>query len=409
MTNPFPGLSSVSGAAIGNAVSAALLGVVTARFLGPAGQGALTLVTTIVALVVVVTTLGTGASLRLRSVGTPTAIDVRAFLGLSAALAPIAGIATVTAVHVTRPEMLGARALVLSAVYGATALAGRQLCDLVQAFGRTAASIISLAVGYLVQAGLFSLLVLLDRESLFSALACAIGGTFTQGAFALISIRSRDFQRAPVVRMAIWRALIGVGGPTIGFSLGLLAMQRLDRLLLVAIAGPTAGGIYAVAATIAEAARITSSAVGQLLFVRVAAVRNITADVRRLYLGAIALQVVVLASLVIGAPLIVESLFGRAFAPAVVPLRGLLAAEFFMGIALMDSRMLMGLGHLREVSLLAVGAVLMAAVLYPVLISREGMSGAVFVTVVTYATFAVAVLIRRLHHARRSIHVQVGA
>jgi O-antigen/teichoic acid export membrane protein len=376
-----------------------------ARFLGPAGQGALTLVTTIVALVIVTLTLGTGASLRLRSGGKPNALDVRAFFGLSAALAPVGGILTIVVVHIACPGVLGAEALALSAVYGATALAARQVCDLVQAYGRTASSIISLAVGSLVQLGTFAILVWMEKESLSSALGCAVIGSLAQISFGLFSIRTDGFPWKPTVRSRIWRELIAVGGPSIGYSLGLLAIQRVDRLLLVAIAGPIAGGIYSVAATIAEAARITSSAVGQLLFVRVAAARDIPPDVTRLYRWAILLQVATLAALAIGAPLIVQTFFGSAFAPAVGPLRGLLIAEFFMGIVLMDSRMIMGLGHLREMGILTVGAVLVAIVLYPVLITHEATNGAVLATVLTYAGFAVATLARRIHHARRPIHV----
>jgi O-antigen/teichoic acid export membrane protein len=405
MTNPFPGLSTVTGAAICTAAAAAALGVVMARFLGPTGQGALTLVSTVVALVVVTLTLGTGASLRLRSAGKPNANDVRAFFGLSAALAPAGGALTIVVVHIARPGMLSPEALIMSGIYGATTLAAHQLCDLVQAYGRTAASITSLAVGSLVQLGTFAILIWMGEGSLTSALGCAILGSLAQISFCLLSIRTHSFPRMPSFRSAIWLELVTIGGPSIGYSLGLLAMQRVDRLLLVSIAGPTAGGIYAVAATTAEAARITSSAVGQLLFIRVAAARDITADVTRLYRGALLLQVAVLAGLAIGAPLIVQTFFGSAFAPAVGPLRGLLVAEFFMGIALMDSRMIMGLGYMREMGVVTIGAVLIAIVLYTVLISRAAMSGAVLATVLTYAGFAVVTLARRIHHARRPIHV----
>jgi O-antigen/teichoic acid export membrane protein len=405
MMNPFSGLSTVTGAAVCNVAIAAGLGVVMARFLGPAGQGALTLVTTIVALVIVTLTLGTGVSLRLRSGGKPAASDVRAFFGLSAALSPVAGALTIVVVYIAGQGILSTEELALSAVYGGTALAARQLCDLVQAYGRTIASIISLSVGSAVQLGIFAILVWIGKESVSSALACAILGALAQISFGLFSIRKHSLPWTPTIRSVIWRELVFVGSPSIGYSLGLLAIQRVDRLFLVAIAGPTAGGIYAVAATIAETARITSSAVGQLLFVRVAEARTITAEVTRLYRRAILLQIVALAALAIGAPLIVPIFFGPAFAPAVAPVRGLLVAEFFMGLALMDSRMIMGLGHLKEMGTVTVGAVLVALVLYPALISREATNGAVLATVLIYAGFAVATLARRIQHTLRPVHV----
>ncbi len=405
MRNPLPGLSSVTGAAVCSAATAAAVGVVTARFLGPDGQGSLTLVTTIVALMVVMLTLGTGASLRLRSGGEPGSADVKAFFGLSVVLSPVAGVAVVVIVYLVQPGMLDLGALVLAGVFGAVSLAGRQLCDLVQAYGRTASSIISIAVGSLVQAGSFAILVAVGAESLAGALGCAILGSLIQIIYALFAIRAYQVPRSPNIRTVIWRSLVGVGVPTLGFSLGLLAMQRVDRLILVGIAGTTAGGIYSVAATVAEAARITSSAIGQLLFVRASARRRITRDVTRLYYGGILLQILVLGVLAVADPFIVRAFFGSAFELAISPLRGLLVAEFFMGIALMDSRMLMGLGYLKEVGAITLGAVSVGIVLYVCLISQYGTTGAVVATMITYTGFSITTFARRVHHARKVINV----
>jgi len=395
-----PALSSVTAAAFANAAAAAALGVVTARFLGPDGQGALTLVTTIVALVVVTLTLGTGTSLRLRSGGQPTPDDVRAFFGFSFALSPAAGVLTAVVVRVVRPEALDLRALALSVVFGAFALAARQMCDLVQAYGRTGASILSLAMGSLSQAVSFGALVLTSRASLSTALGCAIIGSVVQIGCALFAVRSDNLPRLPNLTVVVWRDLVVVGAPTIGYSLGLLAIQRVDRLLLVALVGTTAGGIYAVAATIAEAARITSSAVGQLLFVRTSVLRRVTADVRLLYNAAIGMQVAVLGVLAVAAPVIVHTFFGPAFSQAVGPLRGLLVAEFFMGIALMDSRIVMGLGHLAEIGAVTVAALVVAISVYALSIRQDGVNGAVIASIVIYAGYAVVLFSRRVHHAR---------
>jgi O-antigen/teichoic acid export membrane protein len=392
-------LTGVTGAAMLYAGAAALLGVATARFLGPAGQGAFTLVTTVVALVVVSLTLGTGASMRLRSTPIPTEADVRAFHGLSAAITPIAGLLSCAIVLWLNSGVVSGLALLTTTLFGALSFAARQVSDLVQAYGHTSASILSLGVGTFAQTVIFVPLVLLGRASLTSALACGVFGTICQIAFGLGAMRKH---RPPIWARydpSVWRDLMRTGSPTLGYSLGLLAMQRVDRLLLVSIAGPVAGGTYAVAATIAESARITSSAIGQLLFVRTATARRVTHEVRHLYRIAILIQMLAIAVIAVIAPTVVSFMFGPEYAGAVALVRGLLAAEFFMGLALMDSRIIMGMGRFAEIGTITVAAVALSVIVYWLLIRHAGANGAVAGSIVVYGVYAFALLTRRIHHA----------
>lgn len=369
----------------------------------------MTLVTTVTALTVVTLTLGTGTGLRLRAAPLPSANDVAAFFGLSLVLAPLAGVVTAAATVTVRHADVTGVAVLLAATFGGVSLLARQSSDLVQAYGRTSASIVSVAVGSGVQALCFIALVVLQRTSLSAALVCAIAGALAQVLFGLTSLRSNGAATFGASRLSphVWRLLVMRGYPTIAYGLGLLAMQRLDRLLLVALAGPAAGGIYAVAATIAEAARITSSAVGQLLFVRTAEHGFVTAEVRRIYQIALILQLVILGVLAVAAPSIVHLLFGSAYADAVGFLRWLLVAEFFMGTALMDSRIIMGLGRLHEVGVITIIVVATAALLYVPLIKQFAGTGAVLGSILCYTAYSVILFCRRTL-ARRTTHGEVS-
>ncbi len=390
----------MTGSAIGNAASAMLLGVVTARLLGPVGQGTLTLVTTTSAMTVLALSAGTGISLRVRSAPVPDPTDVRAFLGLSLGLMPLSGLVTMAAAWLLAARVVGLGALVAIFAYGAAALLSRQASDLVQAYGRTSASILSIGVGFLVQAVAFGALAGLGHRSVAGALACGVLGAVAQCLFSWACIRAFRPALLATWRLERWLALIRQGAPTVGYGLGLLAMQRLDRLLLVPLAGPRAGGVYAVAATVAEAARITSSAVGQLLFVRTAGSRGVTREVRHLYQLAVVLQLLIIGVLELLAPWVVGQVFGADYLPAVPLLRGLLVAELFMGLALMDSRIVMGLGRLREVGAVTLASTSLAVAVYAVLIHAGGAAGAVQASVATYAVYATLLLWQRTRAAR---------
>jgi len=391
-------IARVIGAAASNASLAAVLGVVTARTLGPAGQGVITAITTVVALVVVAATLGTGASLRLRSVPSPSREDVRAFGGLSVVLAVVGGALSCVLVAVTQQAIVNAPLMLATFLLGAASLAARQVSELVQAYDRVATSILSVGVGLAVQIAFFATLSLAGRASVELAIASGIAGAIAQAIFGFARIWSYRPPTALLLAPRIWGELVSHGSRTVGYGLGLLTMQRVDRLILVAVSGPVAGGLYAVAATLAEVARLSSTAIGQLLFVRTAAARAVDASTMRMYHIGVGIQAATLTVIGVTAPVLVPLVFGPEYEPAIPLLRGLVAAEFLLGLALMDSRMALGLGRFMEVSVITTVCVGLAVPAYILLVTRWDAGGAVAGSIVVYAAYSGLLLMRRRAH-----------
>ncbi|WP_347351513.1 lipopolysaccharide biosynthesis protein [Intrasporangium sp.] len=400
------GFFSVSTPAVLNALLAAALGVLLARYLGPAGQGALTTIVTVGALLSVVLTLGTGVSVRLRARPRPKAEDISAFLGASVLMMLVAAIISpVTCLFFDLPGV-GAAEMVLSALVAAFLVAARQSSELLQAYGCAGRSILFLAIGVLFQCVLFGFAVITGHATLLTALICAALGSAVQAALGAWGVADEPIPR-PGLAWATVRALVRLGVPAVGYSVGLLVVQRLDRLVIVSVLGATASGVYAVAATIAETSRITSSAVGQLLFVQTAAAGAVTRTSRRTYRLALVIQAAVV---VVGwslVPHVVSILFGDAYAEAVPLARLLLIAELFMGLALMDARLLLGLHRVPLVAGATLTLVILAVPVYLVLVEAAGLTGAVRASLLLYVAYSGVLFVTRLRADRKGADVVV--
>lgn len=392
----------VTGAAFLNTAAAAIFGIVTARFLMPAGLGVLTLATSVAALAALGLAVGTGLSLRLRVVdGRPPDGDVRAYVGLSFAMAPLTAVVTGGAVFLIGQGAVGVSEMVAAMCFGALTMLSRQSSDLVQAYGRTASAIVAVGLGLLAQTGLFVLFVISDQATVTTALVSGACGAAFQVAFSITLLRGLRPSLLPRADLNRWRDLVVHGAPTVGYGLGITAMQRIDRVLVVGLISPQAGGIYGVAATVAEGARVATSAIGQLLFVRTSLGRVVTPEVRHLYWAGVGTQALLLTGLLIAAPTVVPLLFGEAYTSSVRVTQGLLAAEFLMGLALMDSRIVMGLGKLKSVATATLAATAASVPIYVVLIHELGLRGAVLGCIGTYALYSGTLLWQRRRYQPR--------
>ncbi len=397
-------VARVVAAAGSSAALTAVLAVITARVLGPAGQGTLTVLTTSAVLVATGATLGTGASLRVRAVPAPTARDAQGFSGLTLALAPAGGLLTAAIFALARGDGNDTGLLALAFVLGFCALAGYQASQLTQAYGSAAASIEAVSIGTAVQIIAFGVLALLGHASLSTAALTAALAAVVQTTAALRSTGQSWSGLRPRVDTRVWRGLVKHGWPTVGYGLGIVGLQRLDRVILVAVAGPAVGGVYAVAASVAEVARIGSVAVGQLLFVRTAGARAVTPEARRIYALGIGVHIASLAVVAALAPTVIPLVFGPEYSDAVPLAEGLLGAELLLGVGLMESRVALGLGRFAGVSTATVITVAAALPTYWLLISRSGAAGAVVASAGIYAFYCgLLVSLRRWTHGRRGV------
>jgi len=382
-----------SGAALTQAAGAFVVGILTARFLGPTGQGLFTTVLTVVTLSVVTLTLGSGTALRVRARPRPTPTDVAGYLSLSGVVTLVAAAVSPVVVLLVLRQHLEPHLLVITALLGAVLMLARQAADACQAVGKAHVAIYSTPV--LAGTQLATVLVVLATTGLTtsSALLAALLGGLAQMAFCFRTLR----HELPWKGRPSWAAakpLVVLGVPSLGYTVGLLTLQRVDRIILGAVSGPTTLGVYAAAATLAEAIRLLPSVVGQLIFSRVAEHGGVPPDalrVRRHLLAITALMVVLLELM---APLI-PVILGEAYRPSIPVFRVLLLAELFMGAALIDTRISLGLGSVHGVSATTIVWVVLSIPLYCLGSWTAGAMGSAVATVVLYVGYAATIRVRR--------------
>lgn len=390
---PIPAAVRASASSLLQAGAAFALGVLTARVLGPTDQGVVTSVLTVVAIVVLGMSLGSGTALRVRSRPLPTEEDLDGYALVSTAAVPIAAVLSALATNVVVSDSRTGGLWALTAALAAVLMAARQAADACQALGRTGAAIVSALVLSTTQLLAFLVVVATGVVSVSATIGAAIVGGVAQLVYCLVVVRGRLTTR---IRPSYTAAgpLITHGVPSLGYSMGLILLQRVDRIVLGVVAGPTAVGVYAAAATLAEVVRLLPTTIGQLLFSRAAETGYVTRDIRTLRRRMILLSALAVAALEAAAPLL-PRLLGEAYADSVPILRVLLIAELAMGVALMDSRISLGLGAIRAVSRDTLIWVAFGITAYVVGARVAGATGAAIATTALYAGYALTLRLRR--------------
>ena len=388
-----PAAVRASASSILQAGSAFVLGVLTARVLGPTGQGVVTSVLTVVAIVVLATGLGSGTALRVRSRPLPSQKDLDGYALVSIVAVPVAATVSALATYFVVKEIRTVGLLALTAVLAAVLMAARQSADACQSLGRTGAAIVSALVLSSTQLLAFLVVLATGHVSVSTTIGAAIVGGGAQLVYCMGVVRGRLTTPMRPSR-ADAKSLVAHGIPSLGYSVGLMLLQRVYRVVLGVVAGPTAVGGYAAAATLAEVARLLPTTIGQLLFSRAAETGSITPDVRTLRRRMLFLSVLAVAVLEGAAPLL-PILLGEAYESSVPVFRILLFGELAMGIALMDSRISLGLGALRAVSRDTLAWVAVGLAAYIVAAQAAGPMGAAVATTGLYAGYALTIRIRR--------------
>jgi O-antigen/teichoic acid export membrane protein len=323
----------------------------------------------------------------------PIDSDLTGYFGLTVLLIPAAIIVSTLVVSLVLQGSASGWVLLLTGLLAATTMVARQGADLCQALGRTDAAIFSTLVVTATQLGAFGGMALLGFATTTTALVSAVVGAGVQAAYCS-RVAQRSLGSLPRPGRGTLVDVLRVGFPGLGFSLGLVLLQRVDRLLLGAIAGPTALGVYAAAATLAEVVRLLPTTIGQLVFSRVAEHDGVPPDVHRLRRHLLLLTFASVLVLEVAAPL-VPLLLGPAYEDAVSVFRVLLMAEFLLGSALVDSRISLGLGAVRRVGATTLVWVGVAIPAYAVGSWAGGAMGAAVATLGLYAGYALTLRARR--------------
>jgi lipopolysaccharide/colanic/teichoic acid biosynthesis glycosyltransferase len=191
-------------------------------------------------------------------------------------------------------------------------------------------------------------------------------------------------------------------------SLMQLLNLRFNFILLGALAGPAALGIYAVAAKYAEFLRVLPIAANWVLYPQFARseAEQAKKSSRRLILRAGAVTAAASIPLAVAAGLIVPLLFGQVFNGAVLPARILLIGLAAEGVGGVVTAFLFGRGRPGLNSLAAGAGVVVTLIMDVILIPRYGAVGAAIASSVAYLT-TTSMLVAWYWHTTR--HIELNA
>lgn len=184
------------------------------------------------------------------------------------------------------------------------------------------------------------------------------------------------------------KKLVGGGLPTLCATIGLAVALRCDRYVLGAVHGPAAVGVYSLAATLSEVARMVPQAVGQLVM-RDAAARGADRSPPRQIGVALVAAVVGGAVVAVASWFLIGPVFGAEFAGAAPVLVVLVVAEVCFAPYAVSSRGLLGGGRVRSAALLGAAASLTAPLAYLVGVTWAGTVGLAVACVAVYAALSV--------------------
>mgnify|MGYP003600174669 FL=1 len=379
-----PRLHSTSAANLLLVGSLGFAALIVARVLGPAAYGDYSLAITLCAIAVLTLTLGTGIAVRLLYVEHgQRAFGPYAQVTIGAAVATFVVLAPMTAMF--QDSLTFGLAV---GFLGAITVLSRQAIDGYHALGRTERAIMLTAAAAALNAALVLVLAALHvLTATWAVLVAALCAFLPLIAF-LRTAGPAHFNPLPLrVHWPLAKRMVRIGLPTLGNSLGISILQRADRVVLAAFAGPAALGIYAAAAGLGELARIAPTSIGQVAFYR-ASTRDLRAE-RRLRVMGLLLAAVLTAVTIALAPLLVPLLYGQEYIDSVPILQVIALGEVVYALSFVDSRLLLGRGRVKVVGALGLACAIFGMAVYFVLIPPLAGMGAAWASVVNYAALSI--------------------
>jgi O-antigen/teichoic acid export membrane protein len=214
-----------------------------------------------------------------------------------------------------------------------------------------------------------------------------------------VRLRRKAAQQAIVLRgrpdRALGRRIVSFGlRSQVGGIVGLLNL-RLDFILLGAMAGPAALGVYAVASKFAELVRLPALAVTWVTYPAVArqGPARAAVDARRQVPPLLAVGVVGAAAVALVAGPLLPLVYGPAFRAAVAPTRIIVAGLVAAPAGGLASGFLLGTRRPGTNSLLLGGGLVVTMALDAILIPRLGVTGAALASAAAYLTTDVLLLL----------------
>lgn len=346
MTDPLTELSPTAGAPLGSTASAPraslgrnsaarfladslglafgmVAGVITARWLGPAGKGLFSSLTFLAALVMQLCSIGLGdAAIVLvghRRATMQEAVSSTLFAVLCSSVVGTA-ILWVASFVAFAEDWSEARSAVLVACTGLpVSLLVYVLAFLLAAQERVIANSVVLALTSAVTTLGMALFVAVFRLSLPGAVLATVLGSGTGLVLAAVLVRRVGLSLRPRPGRAYLRAALRYGIPVEASYLVTVMFLRVDVLVVYSLGGAEAAGQYSVALTVAALVGLLPIAISHATFPRMASVSE--DEAAQLTIRAVRFGVITAVAggflLAAAVPFAVPLLFGAAFRPAV--------------------------------------------------------------------------------------------
>lgn len=366
--------------------------IVIARALGPTGRGVVAAATVAPAFVAAFLAVGFGiGATYFLSKGD---LEPRVALG-TAAIVSVAASAVGVATYLLGATYLRSTLLhgipepfvVVGAAIIPASLFSRNLLSVAQGLRCVALWNVSNLLGGSSVLLLYAALLVAGRFGALQALVAIVVSTVIPAAIVglwLLRIYPNwIFRRQAAVR-AIRFGLVGEAG-----TLLQLVVYRLDVLIVTALLGFGALGLYAVAFTLSELLWQVPNAAALVLFPRVASERGDTAALTaRLVRLTSALLLVEAAAGAFMAPILIPWVFSERFVAAVPAFWILLPGGVVLGAAKLISAHLTGRGRPQQPALATAVAFILTVVLDLALIPRMGINGAAVASTIAYTASA---------------------
>lgn len=386
-------VSTAAGSVLAACLATAFTGL-TARWLGPSDRGRLVTATTTVSLVAIIAGLGVGSAARRLLVSDRQRVPFARYRAVSVILA----VNTAIISGVLLMAVGGRLELSLTwiewfccIVFAALASYSTSLYEAMNSYGLTARSSIAVAIGAASSLAVFVSTSLVFGRGLGWALAAASAGLIVSCTYAQRRLA------APARAAAAWTG--SPGGATVlvregiklaPFSLGQAAVLRLDRVLVAGLLGPSAAGVFSVAAALSELLRVGSLALSQRITFSSARGVLDADTVRRARRSAVTVQLVLGGLIAAALPFVVSPLLGEGYDEVAAIFPVLVLGELFLSDYLVTSRSLLGRGDSNSLSRIAVVGVVVLIALDLIMINRWGLVGASIASSGGYAFLAVA-------------------
>jgi O-antigen/teichoic acid export membrane protein len=372
-----------------------VLGLVTARILGPTGRGVIAVALTIGATTSLVFSLGFNTAARYflpRAGSEVTMGDYQAFVGLMSLVSLALSLVIAWAITEGHPSYGGWGTIWLSALVSALVFVAYMESDALNAFGVLRGSALLSAGGSAIEVLVVLILAAVHDVTTRSVLGLLVLGTLFQIGGCLVALSVSHRIQKPRIRRRSLALMFRKGVPALGINAGQSFTFRLDRYIVAGVLGPAPLGVYSVAVAGSEVLRLIPAAWGQTAFYQVASGARRVSSLRRERRLILALMVPALAVWAIVTPYIVRLTVGGAYSGAVTPWRILLIGEIGVMAYQIDSRLLAATGKTVAAGLAGVTGLVVVAILDIVWIPIWGLIGAAEASAIAYLVMGVAAM-----------------